>query len=114
MTPTPESLAEIRKRCEAAASRNGELCDVCYGTGYRYPDEIICVDGTAQLFKCDTKGCFASAAQTDIPLLLDALESAMKVIEAARKLKEHRDMGFVAIGEVDLLEAITSFDEATK
>lgn len=124
---TPESLAEIRKRCEAASpvgisERGGELFRYQLNRWHEeVAHEMMSHNEIVGKMKYRDDARFLSHARTDIPLLLDALESAMKVIEAAESMAlSHYDYCSVNHGPdscdcgfATFQAALTSFDEAT-
>lgn len=85
------NLAEIRKRVEAASpvgisERGGELFRYQLNRWHEeVAHEMMSHNEIVGRMKYRDDARFLSHARTDIPLLLDALDSAMKVIEAARK-----------------------------
>ena len=97
---TKLDLAAVRERCEK------DTACTCH-RGYLVPDDNCPRHGADYKIRC--KKC--REASEDIPLLLDALESAMKVIEAARG--SIYDCHACEDVQATLALAIKAYDQAT-
>ena len=115
LMPDPLDLAAIRRRCEQATS----------GPWFHYWNKYRGVYDTegSLLFDvntnvADSDAIFIAHARQDLPALLDALEAAVKVVEAGKKLEAaYDDPGrFLAISNArhDWREALAAFRAQVK